>query len=155
MKNDKEWMKTTKIYALKNLGAGAYRKAMPITRVDGIKFDESNFKVRFDLKTISTSPDDTLSIGDICKINNDFYVKLLLKNQSDTSPLDWNWDAYRYFEERFVIIAFVEMNSKNHCEIFCALRGVTDSEMGIMKIAETENKSLLLFWPESLEKIEE
>ena len=152
MKNDKEWMKTTKIYALKNLGV--YKKALPITRIDGVKFDESNFKIRFDLKTISVFHEDSLSIGDVCGINNNFYVNLLLKNQGDSSPLSWNWNTEKYFEEKFVVIAFVEMCGKNHYEIFCALEGIMDSEMGIMRIVETEKRSLLLFWPESLEKIE-
>jgi hypothetical protein len=154
MKNDKELINTTKIYALGNLGV--YKKAIPIARINGVKFDESNFKIRFDLKTIPASDGSVLSIGDTCNINNGFYNKLFKTSISQYTV----WDPDNHFGKEFVVIAFVEMFSKNHYEIFCALKGVflpgfenPDGE-SITKMVDMKNGSLLLFWPESLIKLE-
>ncbi len=148
-----------KIFALKNLGK--YRKAVPIVRIDKLWLEESDFKILFDLPFLQTFPMVNLCIGDFCKIKNDFYVKLLTGLEIES----WNGEQFIEIIEElkgnknnsnklFSIIAFVEMNGKHGREIFCVLRLKDNSRVGFDKIIETTKGSLLLFWPQSLEKID-
>ena len=136
---------------------GKYKKAVPWFRLDDIKFDESNFVLRFDLVNYQVSPGKYLEVGDRCKLSACFEI----------SAAKGIFEGFVRMDHPYTIIAFVEMRSKNHCAMFCALEGETCDEnylpttppKGILEARDQyehkypKGECLLLFYPEGLIKV--
>jgi hypothetical protein len=154
-----ERIRNAKIFALKRMGK--FRKAMPIFRVDDLWLNESKFVIKFKMDFFPIYPMINLCIGDVCRIRYDFYASLLRGSSPD------NWNASRPLKDllaipkgdpnrdnEFVLTSFVEMSGNYGKELFCALRLIPDAEFLLDNILTAKDgRSLLLFWPESLEKI--
>jgi hypothetical protein len=157
-------MAKAKIFALQNLTK--YGKAVPLVRIEDSWLEESKFVIRYDLSSFPIFPMAYFHIGDICKINFNFYTGLMKRlpreNQENwNGPWKWtlDWASTSHLQDtrncnKFFLTAFVEMNSKNGKEIFCALSTLPSAEDTSSHILEAkDNSSLLLFWLESLEII--
>ncbi|HTX86477.1 MAG TPA: hypothetical protein VMC41_00230, partial [Candidatus Nanoarchaeia archaeon] len=114
------------------------KKVKTVMRILGIKFDEPNFTIRFDINSISNCGEN-LSIGDVCKLYPDFYRQL---NRLDGLPIE----IRRRLPEKYVIIAFVEANGPHYHDIFCIL-AVSDNSNDSSLPIEKEEDRVLLFWP--------
>jgi hypothetical protein len=132
-----------KIFVYENILG--YKKAQPIIRVKGFKFNESDFKVQLDLQSFKG-----LNVGETFVIDKSFYFAL------HGALLDWNLSQefivpmhHTQLSEIYILIAFVEMTAKNCNEMFCILM-----EDGSSKIIKTKDESLGVFWLEGLKKIE-
>jgi hypothetical protein len=128
-----------------------YKRAQPILRLKDLLFKESDFKILFDKKDW-TSPEKKLVIGDVCRFNENFYESLYDSAAMQSSVAKSIMS--HYFSEYYVIIAFVELNSKNHRDTFCVLGRANNPRASMLNIQKNED-TLLLFWPEGLEKVED
>ena len=141
MKDDAKFIKNTKAYALTILGA--FMKAKLIVRLPGIKFNEADYVIRFDITSLNLAS-TSLSLGNVYHLNPNFYKTLVDFNnlpEQITKRLDDN----------FAIIAFVELKCKKYRDLLCVLAKLDYAFKNRLDI-QTDNNSLLLFWPEGLEK---
>jgi hypothetical protein len=144
-----------KIFALKKLRG--YKKAVPIAEIKDLWLEESKFTIRFDLPSFPISPTVNLWVGDRCKVNYNFYHELRNKSLIST----WNAEKGLQIllgkaEDEYGITAFVEMKGRHYQEIFCVLNlipNVADEYYFDNVLRAKDESSLLLFWPQSLEKV--
>jgi hypothetical protein len=141
MKDKKELLGSIKAYALNMLGN--FVKVKPIIR-NNIKFIEANFVIRFDITSIKLSSTE-IALGDICQLDINFYKTFFGFNELSKQIKERR-------KKSFVVIAFVELRSKNHRDLFCVLGESDDPSAGTLDIQE-EDGFLLLFWPEGLKKV--
>jgi hypothetical protein len=147
MKNAKEIREQAELQSLHYLGK--YKKAVPNFRFKDFKFNESEFKIRFDLASFPFTPENILHIGDACQIKSSFYAQNSAFGQrTPQTTIETN---------TFVITSFVEISGKNCYAMFCALAEISDlygkDDLRFYKIPEAIDSSLLVFWHQSIEKV--
>jgi hypothetical protein len=134
----------SKKFALEHL-VGRYQKAEPMVAI--ADFNKCDFVIRLDMASFPVSPGKILTVGDLCSVNNQFIVNLMQNKRTNA------YRAKDLLKGNYFIVAFVRLNGKNVRETFCVLKGCFDPTANA-EILKSINGSLLLFWPESLIKVE-
>ncbi|MDD5527568.1 MAG: hypothetical protein PHO56_01155 [Patescibacteria group bacterium] len=140
METETETIRRIKAYYLHELPYFTKVK-LGTKRIDNVKFDESKFVIRYDLNHHHLSHSKYLTLGDMCGFNQKFRQELYhIGNLPDFS------------NDKFVIIAFIEMSCRNHQGIFCAIARDVDA-LGTFNDISCSGTTLWLYWPEELEKV--
>jgi|GEM_PF-3834375 hypothetical protein len=105
------------------------KKVEPILRLPNIKFNEADFKIRFDMNQYSISPGVNLCIGDVCNLEPKFH---LFFNQH-VRPDGRKYSLYSLPSEgmapqlqsgiqgAYILLSFVELECRHYKETFCML----------------------------------
>jgi hypothetical protein len=136
MKDGTEEVKKIRILGTKILPH--YKKAkLYLETIDksSVNFNNTKFVVNYDIDRLRN-----LSLGDVCVIDPEA-AKTFRETESSSLAMELLGGV------KYVIIAFIEMGSRNARGTFCAL-GIAESS----KIVDDGN-TLLLFWPEELKKV--
>jgi hypothetical protein len=112
-------------------------------RLNEGKLDESGFIIRYDKNFHPISDSENLTLGDVCVFDPLFFQRL---RGSIHEP--------KFSENKYMILAFVELNSKKIRGIFCAIGQGDEVAKAVANLEYSLGPCLLLFWPEGFIKIQ-
>ena len=125
-----------------------------IQRPANMKYDDSNYIIRFDLLYYTTFPDSYMALGDVCNITENSYNFAISQGEANRDFRNENPLSFLVRENgEYVVLAFIELQGKNCKDIFCIItkKNSPNDDMLVDGIVRHKKSGkILLFWPERL-----